>query len=196
MNHLKNQIIFEAFDNAALSIKMILGCEAKVSKIDFTFQQENGIVNYSDIENDAVHVLKTNIAGNFSGSSYLLLGPSDVDKIFKKCLPQKVLEKDSGKNSELKGGLLLEMDNMVSAGAVTVFSNQLDTMLYGDVPQLRVLSTIDANSYIASEISNNGISNCIKAVLQIDELDIELDFIWLFEDKFFEILTASEQKVA
>ena len=193
---MKNQTIDEAMQKAAQSFNMIIGCEAIVNKLDFTFPSKEGLVQYSSKIDVDIHVLKTEVAGNLSGTSYLILSPEDVNKIHKKSLPAEMLDKDNAKAMALKGGVLLEIDNIISAGAVTVFANHMDQMLYGDVPKLKVLSKEDINKYLASEIENLGHKNCLNAVLHVNDLDLTVDFFWVFEDAFFEQLLQPKTEVA
>lgn len=196
MSYMKTQIINEAMEKAAQSINMIVGCEAKVVKIDFSFPNIDGSIQYTNKTDQATHVLKTTIAGNLSGASYLILSPEDVNKIHLKCLPEEVVKTDNVKNKALKGALLLEIDNIVSASTVTIFANHMDQMIYGDVPKLMVLNSNQVNSFLTSEIENSGCPNCLNVMLQVDDLDIALDFFWVFEDSFFEQLLENKVEVA
>jgi len=193
---MKTQIINEAMEKAAQSINMIVGCEAKVMKIDFSFPNIDGAIQYSNKTEHFTHIIKTAVAGNLSGASYLILSPEDVNKIHLKCLPEEVVKTDNVKNKALKGALLLEMDNIISASTVTVFANHMDQMIYGDVPKLKVLKSDEVNSFLTSEIESTGCQNCLNVTLQIDDLDITLDFFWAFEGSFFKQLLESKIEVA
>jgi len=196
MSQIKTQVISDAMEKAALAVNMIVGCEAKVLKMDFTFPNIDGEIQYSTKTDPATHVIQTAVAGNLSGSSYLILSPEDVDKIHAKCLPENVVKSESAKDKMLKGALLLEMDNIVSASAVTVFANHMDEMLYGDVPKLKVLSRTGVNEFLASEIEEMNYSNYVNVALHIDQLDITLDFFWAFENSFFKQLLQPKVEAA
>lgn len=189
MSQNKNQMLINAIDNAAVSMNMMLGSEVKVSNINFSFKEENKIVQYSNKLDKGVHILKTDMMGSLVSTSYLVLSPTDVKKILEKCLPNEALKTNNPENIALQEGFLLELDNIVTAGTITVFANQLDEMIYGDVPQLLVLDKINTNTYIDAEINAKGFKNCINAEVKVEDLDIELDFIWLFNDSFFKLLT-------
>ena len=195
MNKVKNQIFYEALDNAALSMQMIIGSKINISRVDFSFHKEDGKSIYTEKKGLNVHVLRTDVIGNYSGTCFLLLDTSDVDAIHNKCLPKKIIEKDDIRSRGLKGGILREIDNMVSAAMVTVFANHLDSMIYGDVPQLTVLRSNNANSHIDAEVKENNFKNGFRALLQVEGLDITLDFIWFFEERFFNKLLKKKSEV-
>ncbi|MDH5365750.1 MAG: hypothetical protein OEW67_02115 [Cyclobacteriaceae bacterium] len=188
MSQSENQILINAIDNAAASMNMMLGSEVKVSNINFSFKEENDIVQYSKKIEKGAHVLKTDMMGNLVSTSYLVMSPTDVNKIFEKCLPGEALKTNNSGNLAIQGGFLLELDNIVAAGAITVFANQLDETIYGDVPKLLIMNKLNINEYIDAEIIEKGFNNCINAVVHVENIDIELDFIWLFDDNFFKLL--------
>ena len=81
---MKTQILNEAMEKAAQSIHMLVGSETKVTKIDFSFPDIDGFIQYSNKTAHFTHVMKTSVAGNLSGASYLILSPEDVEKILSK----------------------------------------------------------------------------------------------------------------
>lgn len=196
MNQQKNQIISDAFDKAALSMQMMMGSEVDVIAVDCSFEKVNEVVQYSSKREEGAHVLRTDVNGSFSSMCYLVLSQTDVKKILENCLPEEVMVKDNAKNRGLQGGFLLELDNIVSAGAITIFSDLLDIIIYGDVPVLSVMNKNNINNYIKNEISNKGFNNCIRGTYQVKKLNIELEFIWMFDDVFFGLITEYEKLIS
>lgn len=193
INNVKNQLFYEALDNAALSMKMIIGSDINISRVDFSFQKEGEKTMCTEKKGANVHVLQTDVVGNYSATCFLLLDTVDVKTIHDKCLPKSILEKDDVKSRALKGGILLEIDNMISAAMVTIFANNLNTTIYGDVPKLTVLREIDANDHINKIVLKKDFKNGFRALLQVTELDITLDFVWFFEEPFFDNLIVNKQ---
>lgn len=194
MNKELQQIIIEALENGTRAMGMMVG-PAKLTAVDFYISKKDKEIQYLDTADLMVHLLRTEVVGEFKGASFLALKTIDVYKIHERCLPKSVFESDNPKNRALKGAVLLELDNIVSAAVVTVLANSIDASLYGDVPKLKVTSGHKVNEYLTSEFTKFNDAINVKATIQVDEADMTLSFIWIMEGAFYEAITSEGQTV-
>ena len=130
-----------------------------------------------------LHLIKTELKGQLTGSCYLIFSEEEVDSINRACLPKEIWECDSEESEMMKMAFLTEIDNMVAAAVVTEFSNILDLELYGDVPTALLLNVNHVDHYLNEESSSFETIVHFKAIFHGKELNIAPDFIWMFSDK-------------
>ena len=95
--------------------------------------------------------------------------------------------------------ILLEIDNIITASVVTQFANILQLKLYGGVPQLDILPQNVLNPFL-NENNKKDHFNIIyfNSHFITNHLDINPEFIWLLDDKFFEgvkNIVSDEEKI-
>ena len=190
LNNLKNneievatKLINGGLSMAKTSMEQILQSPITIKKIDYgkdTLTPQR----YEKPEGDNVHLLKTELMGDLKGSCHLIFTSDEVDKVNKACLPPKILSDDSDQAKMMKMGFLTEIDNMVAAAVITEFANFLGLELYGKVPSLHVLETMDVNDYLDSESELYNTVIHFKAIFHGTELEISPHFVWMVQDEF------------
>ena len=78
------------------------------------------------------------------GKSFFLLNYEEVDELIKHC---KV-------PNSMKDAFLLEIDNMLAAAVITIFSNYCDLKMYGGVPQINEVEGENLSHFIAKDLEN------------------------------------------
>lgn len=168
---------------AKSSMEQILQSPIDLKKIDYGMPSLDAPL-FDTKEGGKLHLIKTELKGQLTGSCFLILSEKEVNKINEACLPKEILADDSADADFMKMAFLKEIDNMVAAAVVTEFSNILDLELFGDVPHAFLLNEAEVNEHLATEgkVFQNMIH--FKAIFHGKELDIAPDFIWMFSDVF------------
>lgn len=176
------KLIFEGLSMAKSSMEKILQIPIELKKIDY----EEGLWNTDrrvSHDGEKVHIIKTELRGQLKGTSHLIFTESEVQNIYKACLPPSILNKESPENSMMKVGFLTEIDNMVAAAVITEFSNFLGVDIFGHVPSLSVVDAKEVQGYLTKESVGFDSMIYFKAIFHGSELDITPDFIWIFQDE-------------
>ncbi|MEL6558228.1 MAG: hypothetical protein AAFQ94_08595 [Bacteroidota bacterium] len=168
---------------AKTSMEQILQSPITIQKIDYSKNSE-APHRYENPSNSNVHLLKTGLMGDLKGSCYLIFTAEEVEKINKACLPEAVLKDDSDQAKMMKMGFLTEIDNMVAAAVITEFANFLGLELFGMVPSLHVVKSLEVNNYLSEESEQFDTVIHFKAVFHGQELDITPHFVWMVQKEF------------
>ncbi len=168
---------------AKSSMEQILQSPIDLKKIDYSTDGSEPM-QFSSKKGSKLHLIKTELKGQLTGSCFLILSEKEVNTINSTCLPKDILSGNSEEAEMMKMAFLKEIDNMVAAAVVTEFSNILDLELFGDVPVAYLLEESEVKEHLAIETANYKSIIHFKAIFHSKELDISPDFIWMFSDKF------------
>ena len=166
------------------SMQMILRSPISLSKIDYN-ESNSEISDYVPKSGDETHLLKTELKGQLKGSCYLIFTEEEVKKITAACLPAS-LEEETEMNKMMKMEFLKEVDNMVAAAVITQFANILGLEIYGHVPGLHIMNPDEVAGYLRSETTEFDTIIHFKAKFIGEELEINPDFVWIFNEKFLD----------
>ncbi len=178
------EMINRGLDRAAVSLKMILNSSIEVTNVDFDITVLDDETQYSNKKDDRIHILRTELAGELRGICHLIFTSEEVDKIHKKCLPERYVNSDSEDAQVMRLELLKEIDNIMAASVITEFANSLDVGIYGNVPSLHIMEANEVNKYIHAESVTLSPLIQFSSVFHTGEIDIKSDFIWLLEEEF------------
>lgn len=176
------KLIFEGLSMAKSSMEKILRIPIELRQIDYDHSQWSHGKRFSN-DLEKVHVIKTELRGQLKGTSHLMFTETEVQNIYKACLPPSIWSKESPENSMMKVGFLTEIDNMVAAAVITEFSNFLGVDIFGHVPSLSVVSAKEIKEYLRKESVGFDSIVCFKAIFHGSELDISPDFVWIFQEE-------------
>lgn len=168
---------------AKTSMEQILQSPIDLKKIDYG-SESHELPHYETSKDGKLHMIKTELKGQLTGSCFLIFSSAEVDKIHQACLPEEVFTDDSEEGQMMKTAFLKEMDNMVAAAVVTEISNILDLELFGDVPSAYLMDAEEVNGYLTDESQVYRSVIHFKALFHGKELDISPDFVWMFSEKF------------
>ncbi len=167
---------------AKTSMEQILQSPINLKKIDYVLNKDDAPLYFS--KKGKMHLIKTELKGQLTGSCFLIFSEGEVNKINEACLPKEILTGDTEEVELMKMAFLKEIDNMVAAAVVTEFSNILNLELFGDVPYAYLLEESEVSEYLAAESKIFKSIIHFKANFHGEELDIAPDFIWMFSDQF------------
>lgn len=129
-------------------------------------------------------ILVTEVMGDMKGVSYLLFNEEEANGICEKALPAEIVA-DPAKFAMLSEAILLEIDNIVSAAAITQFSNLLNTKMYGNVPQL-IRQSFESYKPEFMDNINEYFAFCFKVKFSSGLVNVRPWFIWFMDKSFME----------
>jgi chemotaxis protein CheY-P-specific phosphatase CheC len=88
--------------------------------------------------------------------------------------------------SEMSDGILLEVDNIISASVITQFSNILKHKIYGGVPNIKKLNSEQLNQYIKGKLEEDMFVINFNTHFVSSYLNFSPQFLWLFDNSFAE----------
>jgi chemotaxis protein CheY-P-specific phosphatase CheC len=179
-----SKLVFDGLSMAKKSMEQILQSPISIEKIDYSSSVDVPLPKFEDLGGQSVHVIKTKLIGELKGTSHLIFREDEVAKVFKACLPAKLIDSDTPESRMMKIGFLTEIDNMMAAAVITEFSNFLGLEIYGHVPSLNVVKSTEVNSYLEKEAGEFDAIIRFKAIFHGVELDISPDFVWIFQEEF------------
>ena len=183
-NKVAQDIINSGLINAARSVEQIEQSKVHIDTIEFALEKSGDTTLFTAKDNPHIHLLKTVIKGDLKRVWHLVLSMDEVNKIHEKCLPEKVLQTNSAKSLMMKGTVLTEIDNMLSAAMITKLANRLEVNIHGNIPHLKVVKPENINMVLAQEAEEYACQLHFKAVFHAKELDISPDFVWLLDHDF------------
>ena len=178
------KLIFDGLTMAKSTMEQVLQSPITLEQVDYGAAED-----FPDLfakNCDHIHLIKTELKGEMKGISHLIFSEEEVSKVYKACLPENILASDSPESEMMKMGFLTEIDNMVAAAVITEFANFLDVEIYGNVPELKIMSSSEVDEYIHKDSEDFDSIIHFKANFQSEELEISPDFIWIFQNEFMD----------
>lgn len=130
-------------------------------------------------------VLVTEIIGDARGQSFLFW-PEDESELVSMFLLKNLRENPS---TELKEAILKELDNVLTAAAITTFSNLSSLKIYGDVPTLMRLSGKELQDWLLKEVKYPSAHRpLVETVVRysVQGLPVSPSFAWVLDEEFVE----------
>ena len=148
-NEMLEALMKSALDNSAQAFSVMIK-----KKIDHHFHLER-FDTATDLEDIlAIYhegqytVLETKMLGDLRGVCYLMMEKTTSSQIAELTIPEFLKGKaDAG----MADAMLLELDNVLSAATITVFSNAMKKSTYGGVPGMKNLALNDLNTLLNKE---------------------------------------------
>lgn len=130
------------------------------------------------------YAMRTELLGEIKGVCYLMFSAQEIQELFKVNFTTSILA-DSTKAILLQEALLLEVDNILSAAAIAVFSDQLKLRMFGGVPHVNTFPSNQLLSTIPSEYLAQESFEGFSVILASENKQIAVEFIWVLESRFF-----------
>lgn len=177
------ELLSIALANAADSFSKMANEKVLIREYNLSVLKKEELANAFINEHDPDwYVLTTDIVGKLEGKSYLLFNQVDADKIFDMFTPGQISK--PGQLSELQEGILLELDNIITASMVTQLSNFLSLATHGDVPNLKHLSRQDVLAYFKQDVEDFDVILNIRARFQSYQSNMKPSFVCFFKSEF------------
>jgi chemotaxis protein CheY-P-specific phosphatase CheC len=119
------------------------------------------------------------------GICCLIFSEEEADHLRKAALPQEILDSPE-MMEEMSDGIMLEVDNIISASVITQFSNLLKVKIHGGVPDLKKVSFEEMEDYISSEVNNELYLISFKTSFESSKAQFNPEFVWLFDNTFID----------
>jgi chemotaxis protein CheY-P-specific phosphatase CheC len=130
-----------------------------------------------------IHLLLTKVIGEINGVCCLIFSENEADHLRNVALPDEI-KNSPEMMAEMSDGILLEVDNIISASVITHFSNVLKAKMHGDVPALKKVSYDEMIDYVRNEISDKLYLVSFKTSFSSSNVQFKPEFLWLFEQNF------------
>lgn len=150
---------------------------------------ELGKKNMSNIQ-----FLITKVIGELKGVCCLIFSEEEANHLRSVALPPEILNSPE-MMAEMSDGIMLEVDNIISASVITQFSNLLKVKIYGGVPELRKLTYEEMENYIQNEIAQELYLVSFKTSFHSSKIDFNPEFVWLFDNAFIESIRKHAESI-
>ena len=136
-------------------------------------------------EEASILLLTTKVIGDLKGVCCLIFSEEEADHLRQAALPPEILESPE-MMAEMSDGIMLEVDNIISASVITQFSNLLKVKIHGGVPDLKRVNYKEMESIIQEDIKNELYLISFKTSFESAKVAFNPEFIWLFDNAFIE----------
>ncbi|OFY84235.1 MAG: hypothetical protein A3F72_14515 [Bacteroidetes bacterium RIFCSPLOWO2_12_FULL_35_15] len=176
------------FSKAAETLSFFMAEKISIEAFDFKIEEIDFYKNNFRFKADSKYILTTKIIGEINGSCYLVFSKADTAKLFELGLPKNLIE-ESEDYKEMSKGLLLELDNIVSASVITQFANLLKCKMHGGVPSIWEMKD---NSNAEKELFANNLDDSYilnfksKFISSSTAENFSPEFIWVLTPTFVE----------
>jgi len=178
-------IISAGLVKAAESLSFFMNETITLNEVD---QDDQFSVHSIEIEKknqSNIHLMITKVIGELNGVCCLIFSEEEADQLRNTALPPEVLNSPE-MMAEMSDGIMLEVDNIISASVITQFSNMLKVKIYGGVPALRKVDSVELENYLQNEINNELYLISFKTKFKSSHVSFAPEFIWLFDNTFVE----------
>ena len=138
-------------------------------------------------------VLSTEIRGDMKGYCYLIFDKEDTERLFKLSFPASILE-NKEHLEEMGTGMLMEMDNIITAAVVTQFSNLFQLDMHGYVPEFFKGTKKETIDHIMNHAEAGSFLLHFSTSFSSGETDISPEFLWCLDESFVNAIKSYTQK--
>lgn len=132
-----------------------------------------------------IHLLTTKVIGEMKGICCLIFSEEEANHLRSAALPPEILNSPE-MMAEMSDGIMLEVDNIISASVITQFSNLLKVKIHGGVPDLKKVSFEEMEDYISREVNNELYLISFKTSFESSKAQFNPEFVWLFDNTFID----------
>ena len=178
-------IMDKGFEKAARSFSQMVNRNLSFTNSSTVLINHEQEFYYSQGEEGKLMVLTTNLIGDLSGRSFLILNEKERAEICRSVSPTKVMDE------KLQEALLLEIDNIISASVIGQLADDLGIEAYGDVPNLEYVNTKSIQQFLSSAISSESQTSIVlcNATFLLDKQEyIHPQFIWKLSAEVFQMI--------
>lgn len=165
-----------ALGNAGSAMAKMVRDESLIKGVEIKTENPENHFRLRD-QNEKYHVLFTEVVGDLSAATYLLISPEVENILCDVLLPASMIGR-----KEMREATLLEIDNIVIAAMVTKFSEILGQNIYGDVPATRLSARSEVESEITHKLSEMDGSLSFRGRITTFYKGISIEFICFFND--------------
>lgn len=179
------EIVTKGLLKSAESLSFFMKEKILLDDMDYSFDEPSPKAEFTNKEGHPVYLLLTEIIGELNGVCCLIFTEEEAEKIRDTALPAEI-KNNPEIMSEMSDGILLEIDNIISASVITQFSNILNHKIYGGVPQIKKLTNSAINEFIKEKLEKEMLVINFNTRFISPILNFSPQFIWFFDKTFAE----------
>ncbi len=134
-----------------------------------------------------IHLLVTKVIGEIKGVCWLIFSEEEADHLRSAALPAEILNSPE-MMAEMSDGIMLEVDNIISASVITQFSNLLKIKIHGGVPSLEKVSYPEMESLVQEQMDKERFLINFRTSFESTKANFNPEFVWLFDNEFIECI--------
>jgi chemotaxis protein CheY-P-specific phosphatase CheC len=179
------KIISAGLVKSAESLSFFMNETISLKDFDAEKNLDNPPLELGKKDESNIHLLTTKVIGEMKGICCLIFSEEEADHLRKAALPQEILDSPE-MMEEMSDGIMLEVDNIISASVITQFSNLLKVKIHGGVPDLKKVTFKEMEDYISSEVNNELYLISFKTSFESSKAQFNPEFVWLFDNTFID----------
>jgi len=177
------KIISAGLVKSAESLSFFMNETISLKDFDAEKNLDNPPLELGKKDESNIHLLTTKVIGEMKGICCLIFSAEEADHLRKAALPQEILDSPE-MMEEMSDGIMLEVDNIISASVITQFSNLLKVKIHGGVPDLKKVTFKEMEEYISGEVNNELYLISFKTSFESSKAQFNPEFVWLFDKTF------------
>ena len=150
---LARDIISQGLVKAAESLSFFMNETITLQEFDQEKQLSSPPPEINKKDQTNIQLLITKVIGELNGVCCLIFSEEEANQLRQSALPPEILNSPE-MMAEMSDGILLEVDNIISASVITQFSNILKVKIHGGVPNLKKVTFNEMEEYISGEVNN------------------------------------------
>ena len=119
------KIISAGLVKSAESLSFFMNETISLKDFDAEKNLDNPPLELGKKDESNIHLLTTKVIGEMKGICCLIFSEEEANHLRKAALPQEILDSPE-MMEEMSDGIMLEVDNIISASVITQFSNLLN----------------------------------------------------------------------
>ena len=179
------KIISAGLVKSAESLSFFMNETITLKDFDAEKNLDNPPLELSKKDESNIHLLTTKVIGEMKGICCLIFSEEEADHLRKAALPQEILDSPE-MMEEMSDGIMLEVDNIISASVITQFSNLLKVKIHGGVPNLKKVTSKEMEEFISGEVNQELYLISFKTSFESSKVQFNPEFVWLFDNTFIE----------
>ncbi len=177
------EIVNAGLLKSAESLSFFMKEKIELDKMDYSFNKSSNPADFTTKTGNNVHLLLTEVVGELKGLCCLIFTEDEANKLRQTALPPEIINNPEIM-AEMSDGILLEIDNIISASVITQFSNILKHKIHGGVPQIKKMNNNEINQFIKGKLDNDMLIINFNTHFISQNLDFSPQFLWLFDKSF------------
>jgi chemotaxis protein CheY-P-specific phosphatase CheC len=179
------KIISAGLVKSAESLSFFMNETITLKDFDAEKNIDNPPLELGKKDESNIHLLTTKVIGEMNGICCLIFSEEEADHLRKAALPQEILDSPE-MMEEMSDGIMLEVDNIISASVITQFSNLLKVKIHGGVPNLKKVTSNEMEEFISGEVNKELYLISFKTSFESSKVQFNPEFVWLFDNTFIE----------
>ena len=180
-------IISAGLVKSAESLSFFMNETITLKDFDAEKHLDNPPLELSKKDESNIHLLTTKVIGEMKGICCLIFSEEEADHLRKAALPQEILDSPE-MMEEMSDGIMLEVDNIISASVITQFSNLLKVKIHGGVPSLKKVTSKEMEEFISGEVDQELYLISFKTSFESSKANFNPEFVWLFDNTFIDCI--------